>query len=117
MAGFLVAVRTTSTKSSVPLRNRLYRTLGYTRARTELFAGKHIRDRPGERDGFTDPDGHLWQVQLSKQQTRELYLNRIFLGAGIYGVEAMSQRVFGKAAKSLSLAESAIIAVCWLLSL
>jgi len=52
----------------------------------------------------------LIEVQLSKQQILELYLNRIFLGAGIYGVEAMSQRVFGKPAKSLTLAESALIA-------
>jgi 1A family penicillin-binding protein len=52
----------------------------------------------------------LIEVQLSKQQILELYLNRIFLGAGIYGVEAMSQRVFGKPAKALTLAESALIA-------
>jgi 1A family penicillin-binding protein len=48
--------------------------------------------------------------QLSKKEILELYLNRIFLGSGIYGVEAMSQRVFGKPAKSLTLAESALIA-------
>jgi len=47
---------------------------------------------------------------MAKQQILELYLNRIFLGAGIYGVEAMSQRVFGKPARQLSLAESALIA-------
>ena len=52
----------------------------------------------------------LIEAQLSKEQILELYLNRIFLGAGIYGVEAMSERVFGKPAKSLSLAESALIA-------
>ena len=52
----------------------------------------------------------LIEAQLSKQQILELYLNRIFLGAGIYGVEAMSQRVFGKPAKDLTLAESALIA-------
>jgi 1A family penicillin-binding protein len=52
----------------------------------------------------------LIEAQLSKQQILELYLNRIFLGAGVYGVEAMSQRVFGKPAKSLTLAESALIA-------
>ena len=52
----------------------------------------------------------LIEAQLGKQQILELYLNRIFLGAGIYGVEAMSQRVFGKPAASLSLAESALIA-------
>jgi len=52
----------------------------------------------------------LIETQLSKEQILELYLNRIFLGAGIYGVEAMSERVFGKPAKGLSLAESALIA-------
>ena len=52
----------------------------------------------------------LIDLQLTKQQILELYLNRIFLGAGIYGVEAMSERVFGKSAKTLSLAESALIA-------
>ncbi len=52
----------------------------------------------------------LIEAQLGKQQILELYLNRIFLGAGIYGVEAMSQRVFGKPAKTLTLAESALIA-------
>src|SRR5687767_9716047 len=52
----------------------------------------------------------LIDLQLTKQQILELYLNRIFLGAGIYGVEAMSERVFGKSAKHLTLAESALIA-------
>jgi penicillin-binding protein 1A len=52
----------------------------------------------------------LIDLQLSKVQVLELYLNRIFLGAGIYGVEAMSERVFGKPAKNLTLAESALIA-------
>lgn len=52
----------------------------------------------------------LIEAQLSKEQILELYLNRIFLGAGIYGVEAMSERVFGKPAAKLSLAESALIA-------
>jgi penicillin-binding protein 1A len=52
----------------------------------------------------------LIETQLSKQQILELYLNRIYLSAGTYGVEAMSRRVFGKAAKDLSLAESALIA-------
>ena len=52
----------------------------------------------------------LIDLQLSKQQVLELYLNRIFLGSGIYGVEAMSQRVFGKPAQTLTIAESALIA-------
>src|SRR5204863_5458031 len=52
----------------------------------------------------------LIEAQLGKQEILELYLNRIFLGAGTYGVEAMAERVFGKPAKDLSLAESALIA-------
>ena len=52
----------------------------------------------------------LIDLQLTKEQILELYLNRIFLGSGIYGVEAMSERVFGKPARQLSLAESALIA-------
>ncbi len=52
----------------------------------------------------------LIEAQLSKEQILELYLNRIYLSAGVYGVEAMSQRVFGKPARSLSIAESALIA-------
>jgi 1A family penicillin-binding protein len=52
----------------------------------------------------------LIDLQLSKQQVLELYLNRIFLGAGTYGVEAMAQRVYGKPARQLTIAESALIA-------
>jgi penicillin-binding protein 1A len=52
----------------------------------------------------------LIEAQLTKEQILELYLNRIYLSAGIYGVEGMSRRVFGKAAKDLTVAESALIA-------
>ena len=48
--------------------------------------------------------------QLSKDQVLELYLNRIYLSAGVYGVETMSRMMFGKPAKQLTLAESALIA-------
>jgi 1A family penicillin-binding protein len=50
------------------------------------------------------------EQQLSKVQILELYLNRIYLSAGTYGVEAMAQRVFGKPAAELTLAESALLA-------
>lgn len=48
--------------------------------------------------------------QLSKDQVLELYLNRIYLSAGVYGVETMSRMMFGKPAKQLSLAEAALVA-------
>jgi 1A family penicillin-binding protein len=49
-------------------------------------------------------------ARLSKEQVLELYLNRIYLSAGVYGVETMSRHLFGKPAKQLTLAESALIA-------
>jgi len=52
----------------------------------------------------------LIEAQLTKEQILELYLNRVYLSAGVYGVEAMARRVFDKSAKELSVAESALIA-------
>ena len=49
-------------------------------------------------------------AHLSKSQILELYLNRIYLSAGVYGVETMSRHLFGRPAKELTLAESALIA-------
>jgi penicillin-binding protein 1A len=49
-------------------------------------------------------------AQLTKDQVLELYLNRIYLSAGIYGVETMSRHLFGKPARQLTLAECALIA-------
>jgi penicillin-binding protein 1A len=37
-------------------------------------------------------------AQLSKEQVLELYLNRIYLSAGVYGVETMAQHLFGRPA-------------------
>lgn len=48
--------------------------------------------------------------RLSKTQILELYLNRVYLGAGAYGVEAASRRYFGRSAMELSLAEAALLA-------
>ena len=75
-------------------------------ARTLFLSNRRSYGRKAREAGIA----MLIDLQLPKQQILELYLNRIFLGAGIYGVEAMSQRVFGKPAKNLSLAESALIA-------
>ncbi len=75
-------------------------------ARTLFLSNRRSYGRKAREAGIA----LLIDLQLTKEQILELYLNRIFLGSGIYGVEAMSQRVFGKAAKNLSLAESALIA-------
>ena len=50
------------------------------------------------------------EARLSKRQVLELYLNRIYLSAGVYGVETMSRHLFGRPARQLTLAESALIA-------
>ena len=52
----------------------------------------------------------LLEQELSKQQILELYLNRIYLSGGVYGVETMSRNMYGKQAKSLNLSEAALIA-------
>ena len=52
----------------------------------------------------------LIEAQLTKPQILELYLNRVYLSAGVYGVDTMAQHAFRKPAKSLTLAESAFIA-------
>src|SRR5262249_9892492 len=53
----------------------------------------------------------LWlEHKFKKDQIFELYLNRVYFGAGAYGVEAASQRYYGKSARQLSLAEAAMLA-------
>ena len=52
----------------------------------------------------------LLEAQLTKKQILEFYLNRIYLSAGVYGVQTMSEHLFRKPASALSLAEAAFIA-------
>jgi penicillin-binding protein 1A len=47
---------------------------------------------------------------LTKQQILDLYINRVYLGANSYGVEAATQTYFGKPAAELTLAEAAFLA-------
>src|SRR6185436_11814983 len=46
----------------------------------------------------------------SKQQILELYLNKIYFGDGLYGVEAASRGYFGKHASELSVSDAALLA-------
>ncbi|MGD9617070.1 MAG: transglycosylase domain-containing protein [Alphaproteobacteria bacterium] len=53
----------------------------------------------------------LWlEHRFTKDQILEIYLNRVYLGAGTYGVDAAADRYFGKSAAKLTLFESAVIA-------
>ncbi|WP_018263143.1 transglycosylase domain-containing protein [Methylobacterium sp. WSM2598] len=52
----------------------------------------------------------LWlEHTYSKDEILELYLNRVYFGAGAYGVEAAAQRYFAKPAKDVTLAEAAML--------
>ena len=53
----------------------------------------------------------LWlEHNFSKEQILTLYLNRVYFGAGTYGVDAASQRYFGKSVRQLDLAQCAMLA-------
>ena len=47
---------------------------------------------------------------LTKDQILELYLNRIYLGAGAYGVDGAARAYFGKSARDVTMAEAAMLA-------
>ena len=56
----------------------------------------------------------IWALRLErvyrKKEILEIYLNRAYLGAGLYGVKAASETYFGKSPANLTLAEAALIA-------
>ncbi|MBL8575380.1 MAG: penicillin-binding protein [Hyphomicrobiaceae bacterium] len=53
----------------------------------------------------------LWlEHTFTKDQILELYLNRVYFGAGTYGVDAAARRYFDKSARQLSLLEAATLA-------
>jgi penicillin-binding protein 1A len=53
----------------------------------------------------------LWlEARLSKAQILEAYLNRVYLGAGVWGVDDAARRYFDKPASDLDLAEAAMLA-------
>jgi penicillin-binding protein 1A len=50
------------------------------------------------------------ESRYSKNQILTLYLNRVYFGAGVYGIQAAAERFFGKPATKLSLIEAAMLA-------
>ena len=53
-----------------------------------------------------------WRIeqQFTKDQILELYLNKVYFGDGLYGVEAASRGFFGKHARDLDVDEAALLA-------
>lgn len=53
----------------------------------------------------------VWlEMKFSKKEILALYLNRVYFGAGAYGIEAASQRYFDKSASRLTVGEAALLA-------
>ena len=50
------------------------------------------------------------EQRFTKTELLTIYLHRVYLGGGSYGVEAAARRYFGKSARQLTLSESAMLA-------
>ena len=50
------------------------------------------------------------EAHYSKDELLTLYLNRVYFGAGVYGIEAASERFFNKHADKLTLPEAVMLA-------
>jgi penicillin-binding protein 1A len=64
----------------------------YRRKLLEMFVARRIEDH------------------LSKEKIMELYLNRVYFGSGLYGVESAARGYFGKPARELTVGECAMLA-------
>lgn len=53
---------------------------------------------------------HQIEKELTKEEILYLYLNQVYLGAGLYGIKAAFDGYFGKSLKEATIAESAMIA-------
>jgi penicillin-binding protein 1A len=52
----------------------------------------------------------LIEQALTKDQILELYLNQIYLGNGVYGIEAASRDLFGRGIEKVTVAQGAMLA-------
>lgn len=53
----------------------------------------------------------LWlESHLSKREILQLYLDRVYMGGGTFGIQAASQFYFGKSVRDVSLPEAAMLA-------
>ncbi|WP_131115820.1 transglycosylase domain-containing protein [Lichenihabitans psoromatis] len=53
----------------------------------------------------------VWlEFHLTKKQILQLYLDRVYMGGGTFGIQAASEFYFGKSVRDVSLAEAAMLA-------
>jgi len=81
-------------------------TLTQQLARTLFLSNSRTYARKGKEASIA----LLMELELSKAQILELYLNRVYLSAGVYGVQTMSEHLFRKPASAVTLPEAALIA-------
>lgn len=102
--------------------------IGFTRAMTRNIMEKRMREGGSTitqqlaKNLFLKPERTfgrkvqelilaVWlETKYSKAEILELYLNRVYFGAGATGVDAASRRYFGKSAKHVTVPEAALLA-------
>src|SRR5208337_133382 len=53
----------------------------------------------------------LWlEHHLTKREILKLYLDRVYMGGGTFGIQAAAEFYFGKSVKDVTLAEAAMLA-------
>ncbi|WP_411282081.1 PBP1A family penicillin-binding protein [Gemmatimonas sp.] len=75
-----------------------------------VFLGNRATERTLGRKLLEWRYASLLEGALSKQDILERYLNAIYLGNGVYGVEGASRDLFGKSVKDISLSDAAMLA-------
>ena len=75
-----------------------------------VFLGNRAAERSWARKFLETRYAGLLENALDKDEILERYLNAIYLGNGVYGVEAASRDLFGKSVADVTLAEAAMLA-------
>ncbi len=75
-----------------------------------VFLGNRAAERSWARKLLETRYAGLLEQALGKDEILERYLNAIYLGNGVYGVEAASRDLFGKSVADVTLAEAAMLA-------
>lgn len=75
-----------------------------------VFLGNRAAERSWARKFLEWRYAGLLEQALNKDEILERYLNAIYLGNGVYGVEAASRDLFGKSVSAVTLSEAALLA-------
>ena len=75
-----------------------------------VFLGNRAAERSYARKFLEWRYATLLEQALTKDEILERYLNAIYLGNGVYGVEAASRDLFGKGIGAVTLSEAAMLA-------